>query len=238
MHSSKNEFSSETRPFKKKKMNTETLFHLNVTIPLGQLSLPGILTIPEHAKGLIIFVHGSGSSRLSPRNNKVAEELNENGFATFLFDLLSEVEDREVKNRFDIRLLTERLIIATGWVIGRKDTQGLEIGYFGASTGAAAALCAASRLGHKVKVIVSRGGRPDLAMSILNKVNSPVLLIVGELDNHVMDLNLQAYMNLSSKKAIRIISGASHLFEESGTLDLVSKVAMEWFDNYLIPIEN
>ena len=215
-------------------MNTETLVRENVTIPIGDLSLKGILTIPEDAKGLIIFVHGSGSSRLSARNNKVADELVKGGFATFLFDLLTENEDESRANRFDIKLLTERLIVATGWVIGREDTQGLPIGYFGASTGAAAALIASTRLGYTVKAIVSRGGRPDLAMSFVDKVSTPVMLIVGGLDDQVIDLNLNVYSNLPTNKEIRLIPDSGHLFEEPGKLEIVSNMALEWFDRYVI----
>jgi len=219
-------------------MNIETITRKEIEIPVGGCSVKGILTIPDNAKGLIIFAHGSGSSRLSPRNNEVANDLNESGYATLLFDLLTEKEDLLRENRFNIKLLAERLIVTTGWIMGMEEITGLPIGYFGASTGSAAALLASTRLGHKVKAIVSRGGRPDLVMSNLEYVKKPVLLIVGARDEHVIHLNRNAYFRLPSNKKMRIVDGASHLFEEPGKLKVVTELAKEWYDKHLIGDDN
>lgn len=181
----------------------------------------------------MVFVHGSGSSRKSARNRLVAEKLNRQNIATLLFDLLTEEEDKNYTNRFNIKLLTRRLVSVTEWLSARPDTQGLTIGCFGASTGAAAALEAAAIL-PQIKAIVSRGGRPDMAMDALHKVNAPVLLIVGSRDHEVLDLNKVALANLNCENKLKIIEGATHLFEEAGALDKVAGEASEWFEKYLI----
>jgi putative phosphoribosyl transferase len=178
----------------------------------------------------VLFAHGSGSSRHSPRNRWVAQALVEAGIGSFLFDLLTPGEDQA---RFDIALLATRLEQATLCLTGQAETQTLRIGYFGASTGAAAALVAAARLGEKVDAVVSRGGRPDLAGPYLPKVMAPTLLIVGSLDREVIALNQQAYEQLRCTKAFQIVPGASHLFEEPGTLERVAQLAVEWFRQWL-----
>jgi predicted alpha/beta-hydrolase family hydrolase len=200
-----------------------------IDIPLDNITLEGILTIPEKATAIVIFVHGSGSSRYSPRNNFVAEVLQKAGFATLLFDLLTEAEDEIYGNRFNIDLLTERLISVTKWLLAQANTKKLKIGYFGASTGAAAAIKAAAKLGATIKTIVSRGGRPDLAGEALAQIQSSTLLIVGGNDFDVLQLNQQAGQLIKAKKEITIISGATHLFEEPGTLEQVANVATRWF---------
>lgn len=204
-----------------------------IKIPIADFELAGDLQVPAKAQGLVIFAHGSGSSRLSPRNRFVADFLNKQGLATLLFDLLTVQEDEDYANRFDIPLLAKRLQIVTNWLKTKKDLPVLPIGYFGASTGAAAALIAAADLGEQIKAVVSRGGRPDLAMAILEQVKSPVLLIVGGNDNQVIELNQQAYDKLNSVKELSIIPGATHLFEEPGTLDQVAEQAAAWFKKYL-----
>ena len=200
-----------------------------VRVSAGDVSLDGILTVPEGAKRVVIFAHGSGSSRLSPRNAFVAGILQAAGFGTFLFDLLTGEEDFSFTNRFDIDLLTRRLMGATRWLAGRPEGQGMKFGYFGASTGAAAALQGAAQMGETIRAIVSRGGRPDLAMAYLPKVHAPTLLIVGELDHEVLQLNRQAYAQLAAEKELAIVPGATHLFEEEGTLAEVAQLAREWF---------
>lgn len=207
-----------------------------VNIPIEDVNLHGQLTIPEHASSLVIFSHGSGSSRLSPRNNFVAEILHENGIGTFLLDLLTKEEDEIYSNRFNIDLLTERLIIATKYLTTFKQTSVLDFGYFGASTGAASALRAAAELHTLIHSVVSRGGRPDLAMNILPMVKAPTLLIVGELDTTVLELNKNAYDKLHCTKKLKIVKGATHLFEEPGTLETAAKIATEWFSKTLEPI--
>lgn len=204
----------------------------NINIKLGKLTLQGILNVPEGAKSLIVFAHGSGSSRLSPRNNFVAKILQKNNFATLLFDLLTEQEDEIYENRFDIDLITERLIEATGRLFKNPETSALPIEYFGASTGSAAAIKAAVALQGKIKAIVSRGGRVDLAEDALGKLNTPILLIVGGNDKDVLDLNQKSYEKIKSQKKIEIISGAAHLFEEPGALEKVASIAVEWFSEY------
>ncbi|HKJ30882.1 MAG TPA: alpha/beta hydrolase [Balneolales bacterium] len=204
-----------------------------IQIPAGKVSLEGKLIVPENAKGLVLFSHGSGSSRLSPRNNFVAEELHQQKFGTLLFDLLTEKEDRKYENRFDIALLTERLLRVTEWVLDQPELKKLPIGYFGASTGAASALKAAAKMGIKIKAIVSRGGRPDLAMDILDQIKSPTLLIVGGEDYGVLELNQQAFNRLKSEKNIAIVAGATHLFEEPGKLEEVAHLAGNWFSQHL-----
>ncbi|MEM1575471.1 MAG: alpha/beta family hydrolase [Nitrososphaerota archaeon] len=204
-----------------------------VKIQINSINLDGILGIPENAKGIVIFAHGSGSSRFSPRNNFVARELRKVGLATLLFDLLTEEEDLIYENRFNIDLLADRLIAVTEWVKSNNETKNLKIGYFGASTGAAAALQASTKI-EDIKAIVSRGGRPDLVLDYLPKVKAATLLIVGELDEYVIELNKIAYKKLKVEKELKIIPGASHLFEEPGKLEEVSQLAKEWFLKYLI----
>ena len=193
----------------------------------------GMLALPSGAKGIVLFAHGSGSGRLSPRNNYVAGVLREHGVATLLFDLLTEAEDRIYENRFDIDLLTRRLLLATQWAGQQAATRELAIGYFGASTGAAAALKAAANLEPKIRAVVSRGGRPDLALDELPRVQAPTLLIVGGNDTAVIDLNRTAYRELRAEKELKIIPGATHLFEEPGTLEQVATAAARWFERHL-----
>jgi putative phosphoribosyl transferase len=182
---------------------------------------------------MVLFAHGSGSGRLSPRNNYVAGVLRGRGIATLLFDLLTEVEDRVYETRFDIPLLTHRLILATEWVRQQVETRDLTIGYFGASTGAAAALEAAATLGPEIGAVVSRGGRPDLALESLARVQAPTLLIVGGNDHVVIDLNRVAYRALQVEREMQVIPGATHLFEEPGTLEQVASAAAHWFVRHL-----
>ncbi|MEF8792476.1 dienelactone hydrolase family protein [Thiohalorhabdus sp.] len=204
-----------------------------VHIPLDGASLEGELSAPEESAGLVVFAHGSGSSRFSPRNNYVAGVLREAGFATFLFDLLTESEDRVYANRFDIDLLTQRLVMAVRWMRGKKEMGNLPVGLFGASTGAAAALGAAAGLGDAVDAVVSRGGRPDLAMEQLPAVAMPTLLIVGGVDTQVIELNREAYAQLGGPAHLEIVPGATHLFEEEGKLEQVASLAADWFRHYL-----
>ncbi|NDW01133.1 alpha/beta family hydrolase [Salipiger sp. PrR002] len=203
----------------------------NVAVP--PLALAGELVVPEDPRGLIIFAHGSGSSRLSPRNRAVAEVLNERGFATLLFDLLTPQEAQDRRNVFDIPLLAERVVEAVGYVAGEPDVADLAIGLFGASTGAGAALVAAANLKGRIGAVVSRGGRPDLAGAHLAQVTAPTLLIVGGHDEHVLTLNRQALFALESEKMLKIVPGASHLFEEPGALEMATEIACNWFEHYL-----
>lgn len=216
-----------------KKANIET----EVKIPIGSKNLIGDLTIPPDAKGIVLFAHGSGSSRSSPRNRLVARFLQDTQTATLLLDLLTLEEDAiDVHTRewrFNIPLLTERLLSATEWISTLPETHALTVGYFGASTGAAAALCAAAELGLRIQAVVSRGGRPDLAGQALSRVQCPTLLLVGGNDNGVIELNQHAYGLLACKKKIEIIPGATHLFEEPGTLEEVGRMASLWFSEYL-----
>ena len=204
-----------------------------VRIPTDTASLDGELAIPEGAEKLVLFVHGSGSSRHSPRNQFVAGFLRQAGLGTLLFDLLTrqeEVEDAYTGHlRFDIDLLAKRLVAATRWVRAQQHARDLRPAYFGSSTGGGAALVAAAELGEEVTAVVSRGGRPDLAGAVLPKVKCPTLLIVGGLDAPVIDLNQQALARLQCRKELTIIPGASHLFEEPGTLDQVARLAADWF---------
>jgi pimeloyl-ACP methyl ester carboxylesterase len=195
--------------------------------------LPGTLTVPMGASGLVLFAHGSGSSRLSPRNRRVAHALNAVGLATLLFDLLSPTEAEDRQNVFDITLLASRLQDAVRWCAGREDTSRLPIGLFGASTGAAAALTAAAFLPDRVAAVVSRGGRPDLAADALPGVKAPTLLIVGQLDDVVIELNRRAMKQLTCQIQLEIVPGATHLFEEPGKLDVVISLARAWFLKYL-----
>jgi putative phosphoribosyl transferase len=212
----------------------EIIFSKNIRIPIDSIFLEGAVVVPEVPKGIIIFSHGSGSSRLSPRNNFVAQKLQQKGLATLMFDLLTSEEDRNYNKRFDIELLIQRLILATEWVKEQDMLKDFPIGYFGASTGAASALGAAALLGDQVKAVVSRGGRPDLAMPYLADVKASTLLIVGGLDFPVLEFNDEAYNALNSKiKKIVIVEGATHLFEEPGKLEKVAEIAGEWFIEYL-----
>lgn len=204
-----------------------------VDIQLEDVILQGNLAIPENAKGIVIFSHGSGSSRLSPRNNYVAEVLQKKGLATLLSDLLTEREDRIYENRFDIDLLTQRLIAITKWVKQNPETKGLKLGYFGASTGAASALVAAAYFGGEIKAVVSRGGRPDLGMQDIHKVKASTLLIVGGYDDLVIQLNQKAYEKLQCERKLEIVPEASHLFEEPGKLDEVARLSADWFARWL-----
>jgi len=209
----------------------------HVTINLEKVTLEGNLDIPDAAKGIVIFAHGSGSSRFSPRNRFVADYLQKQGLATLLFDLLTREEDEidrlTAHLRFNIELLAERLVAVTDWVNMNPDTSELDIGYFGASTGAAAALYAASERAERTKALVSRGGRPDLADRVLGDVKAPTLLIVGSMDTAVIDMNKWALERLNSEKEIKLVRGATHLFEEPGTLEEAARLAGEWFVKYM-----
>ena len=205
-----------------------------VSIGLVKATLEGNLALPPHPCGVVLFAHGSGSSRHSPRNRFVAETLQSHGIATLLMDLLTaseeEIDQRTSQLRFNIRLLAKRLAGATTWTLRQPDLRGLSVGYFGASTGAAAALVAAAQLSRVVAAVVSRGGRPDLAGDALGSVVAPTLLIVGGHDGPVIDLNAQALAKLGcSEKRLVVIPGATHLFEEPGALEEVARVASDWF---------
>ncbi len=213
-------------------MNT-TISYKNIEIPILDVELKGRLRIAENQKGMVIFSHGSGSGRLSSRNNYVADHLLNAGFSSLLFDLLTEKEDLIYENRFDIKLLSKRLVKVTQWVQENEEISNVPIGYFGASTGAASALYAASQLGDTIQAIVSRGGRPDLAMPVLHKIKSPTLLIVGGNDDVVIYLNNKAYAELAGTKKMEIIEGATHLFPEPGKLEIVSELSTKWFNKYL-----
>jgi putative phosphoribosyl transferase len=212
----------------------ETKIQLDVLeATIGPHRLPGTLTVPSDARGVVAFAHGSGSSRLSPRNQAVAQTLQEVGLATLLFDLLEEEEAEDRRKVFDIELLAQRLQQAADWVHGCEKTRGLRLGYFGASTGAAAALVAASREPDKVSAVVSRGGRPDLAKAYLSRVQAPTLLIVGGEDEPVIALNQLAFDQLRCEKRLEIIPRATHLFPEPGVLEKVAGMAAEWFQEHL-----
>ena len=200
---------------------------------IGSKKLEGILRVPRDVIGLVVFAHGAGSSRLSPRNNFVAERLGEKGIATLLFELLTKEEALDRANVFDIPLLSERMIDAIGWARTEPELSGLPVGLFGSSTGAAAALVAAARAPEDVDVVVSRGGRPDLAGAELSKVQAPTLLVVGGRDGVVIELNDAAANSLRCEKRVEIVPGATHLFEESGTLDQVVNFAADWFEMHL-----
>lgn len=202
-------------------------------VEIGPMHLRGLLGVPPAAKGLVIFAHGSGSGRLSPRNNKVASALRAADLATLLLDLLSPEEERDRAKVFDIELLAARLLVAAEWTGGQPTLRLLRKGYFGASTGAGAALVAAARAGMSIAAVVSRGGRPDLAAGALPRVHAPTLLLVGGLDGPVIDLNQQAYRRLTAEKELVVIPGASHLFEEPGTMEQVIDHATRWFLNHL-----
>lgn len=208
-------------------------FYHDVQIPAGKIVLEGELIIPRSAEAIVIFSHGSGSSRFSARNRMVATSLHEQNFGTLLFDLLTREEDTGYQNRFDIHLLTERLCAAVKWLVQQPVAKNCSIGLFGASTGAASALKAAAKLPSIVEAVVSRGGRPDLAGKDLHAVKAPTLLIVGSHDYEVLQLNEEAYEELTCDKKIEIVDGATHLFEEPGKMELVSVLAAGWFAKYL-----
>ena len=212
------------------------LIETSIKIRVKNTTLSGDLALPQGAEGIVLFAHGSGSSRLSTRNRYVARELNKEGLGTLLMDLLTvEEEELDVRGqfRFDIDLLADRLISATEWLKKNPTTQNALIGYFGASTGAAAALVAAAKLPGEVYAVVSRGGRPDLAIGYLEDVKAPTLLIVGGADTQVIAMNKEALGYLRAEKKMEIIPGATHLFEEQGALEQVAKLAAKWFSCYL-----
>jgi putative phosphoribosyl transferase len=208
-----------------------------VKIPAGSATINGNLVITQKAKGIVLFAHGSGSGRFSPRNTKVAREINAAGIATLLIDLLTEEEEAidiySGEFRFNIELLAKRLVFATEWLKKNPKTKNLTVGYFGASTGAAAALIAAAKLPDWTKAVVSRGGRPDLAGKHLSKVKAPTLLIVGGDDVQVLELNKQAMAQMTAEKKLTVVPGATHLFEEPGKLEKVGKLAINWFSRFL-----
>lgn len=205
-----------------------------IVITGKDFELSGILTIPENACCIVIFAHGSGSSRLSRRNQYVSRLLNKGGIATLLFDLLTSEEGSDRSNVFDIDLLSSRLYLATQWIRKNKKTQNFQIGYFGASTGAAAALKASTMNRIRVAAIVSRGGRPDLAWEVLDKVEVPTLLIVGSSDYGVVELNESSYNKMKCVKRLELVPEATHLFEEPGTLERVAELSKRWFLDYLV----
>jgi putative phosphoribosyl transferase len=215
-----------------------TMSGRDITITSGAVTLRGLLGVPNEARGVVLFAHGSGSGRLSSRNNFVARSLQDAKLATLLIDLLTEDEERidaaSGQLRFDIAFLAKRLATATEWLASSADTSPLRLGYFGASTGAAAALVAAAGMPDRVYAIVSRGGRPDLAGEHLAKVKAPTLLIVGSRDVPVIPLNQDALAQLRCEKHLEIVPGASHLFEERGTLDVVARLASSWFSKHLV----
>ncbi len=210
---------------------------VEVHIPSGEVILEGELQIPGEAGGLVLFAHGSGSSRFSPRNQFVAREIRQAGIGTLLFDLLTREEeaiDEQTRHlRFDIGLLARRLVDASNWIATKPETGHLRIGYFGASTGGGAALVAAAEIGDRIGAVVSRGGRPDLAGEALTRVVSPTLLIVGGFDQYVIQLNQEAYQKLDCEKELKIVPGATHLFEEPGKLEEVARLAADWFQSHL-----
>lgn len=207
-------------------------------IPVGGVVVVGNLNLPAQAKGIVLFAHGSGSGRFSPRNQYVAKKFNESKIATLLFDLLTIEEEQEdivtAQYRFNIKLLADRLVGATKWLKNDPVTKNLFFGYFGASTGAAAALIAAAKLSKDISALVSRGGRPDLAGDYLHDVVAPTLLLVGGLDTAVIELNRKAQSRMTNKNKLEIIPGATHLFEELGKLEIVAKLSADWFLRYLL----
>jgi putative phosphoribosyl transferase len=212
----------------------------NISIPVNGIQLEGELELSPQAIGIVIFAHGSGSSRHSPRNQHVASVLQDAGIGTLLFDLLTPEEElaeaRTGRLRFHVPLLADRLAVATRWVLDRETTRDLSTGFFGASTGAAAALAAAAELGDAVSAVVSRGGRPDLADASLDEVEAATLLIVGGNDLPVISVNEDAFCRLHCEKALRIVPGASHLFPEPGALEQVARMASDWFAHHLQPM--
>ena len=207
-----------------------------ILVRAAAATVAGRLTIPQRPRGVVVFAHGSGSSRHSPRNRYVAEVLHSAGLATLLFDLLTPEEERDRANVFDIALLAERLIDVTAWLGSARDAAGLPVGYFGASTGAGAALRAAADPGADIFAVVSRGGRPDLAGASLADVTAPTLLIVGSRDEVVLDLNRQAAAAIPAECRIAVVPGATHLFEEPGALEQVAVLARDFFGDHLTPI--
>jgi putative phosphoribosyl transferase len=212
-----------------------------VRVPAGPVMLEGNLNLPESAQGVVLFAHGSGSSRFSPRNRHVARMLNQGHLATLLIDLLTPAEEaidlHTAELRFDIGLLADRLVAAIDWLVQLPDTRHLRVGCFGSSTGAAAALVAVAERPQNISAVVSRGGRPDLAGPALPRVQAPTLLIVGGRDFQVIELNQSALARLRCEKQLVIVPGATHLFEEPGTLDEVARLAREWFQHHLVPSE-
>lgn len=207
--------------------------HAVTDIPLDDATLEGELVVPPESTGLVVFAHGSGSSRHSPRNNAVAATLRERGLGTLLFDLLTEAEDRHRENRFDIPLLTDRLVATTEWVREQPATSTHSIGYFGASTGAAAALRGAARPETTIDAVVSRGGRVDLAADVVDELTAPTLLVVGGEDESVRRVNRELYEGLAVERDLRIVEGAGHLFEGEGELEAVADHAADWFTDHL-----
>jgi putative phosphoribosyl transferase len=201
-------------------------------IQVPPINLPGTLNLPSAPAALVVFAHGSGSSRFSPRNMRVAKDLNESAMATLLFDLLTPAEEDDRANVFNIPLLAERLIDAVRWIDGQPNLARLPLGFFGASTGAAAAIVAAAALGDRIRAVVSRGGRPDLAGAALENVRAPTLLIVGGADFGVIDFNEQALARLQAPKTMEIVPGASHLFPKPGALEAVIRHAVRWFTHH------
>jgi dienelactone hydrolase len=210
-----------------------------VRVPAAGVMLEGNLAIPPHASGVVMFAHGSGSSRYSPRNRAVARALNDGGLATLLVDLLTpgeeSVDEQTGHLRFDIDLLADRLVDSADWLTANEETRSLPIGLFGASTGGGAALVAAAQRPNTVRAVVSRGGRPDLAGASLSRVRAPTLLIVGGRDHVVLDLNREAFARLRCEKKLEVVSGATHLFEEPGALEEVARLARDWFRRHLAP---
>jgi dienelactone hydrolase len=221
------------------KAGTTVRAEREVRVEAPSVTLHGSLAIPEASRGLVMFVHGSGSSRFSPRNRHVAQLLNEGGLATLLFDLLTreeeDVDARTAHLRFDIGFFAARVADATRWVTANRETRHLRLGYFGASTGAAAALVAAAELPDVVHAVVSRGGRPDLAISSIPNVKAPTLLIVGGADRTVLGMNRQALAHFRVEAKLEVVPGASHLFDEPGTLDSAARLARDWFQHWLGP---
>jgi len=215
------------------RITEETIKTREVTIPAGKHTVRGTLALPSGASAVIVFAHGSGSGRYSPRNQYVAEVLQEAGLGTLLLDLLEEQEAEDRRNVFDIPLLASRLQAAADWLARQGDTEGLALGYFGASTGAGAALLAATRAPESVRAVVSRGGRPDLAGDVLPDVTAPTRLIVGGDDEVVLELNREAFNLLTCTRQLDIVPGATHLFVEPGALEEVARLAREWFVHYL-----
>jgi dienelactone hydrolase len=207
-------------------------FHNEVSFQVNTISLKGELALPEKANAIVVFSHGSGSSRFSNRNRRVAEYLNTKNLGTLLFDLLTEEEDKTYSNRFDIELLSKRLAGAAEWLEKFPAARECRIGFFGASTGAASALQAAAGL-PQIGAVVSRGGRPDLVTDHLAKVKAPTLLIVGSLDHDVLEMNRDAFKQLTCEKKLEVVQGATHLFEEPGKMEIVSELAGSWFEKYL-----
>lgn len=218
-------------------MAREKVQEFEMQVPVGEVTLSGDLAIPEKLRGVVVFAHGSGSSRHSPRNRRVAQALQDGGMATLLLDLLTAREEsidaRTAQLRFDIDLLARRLSGSITWALERPQLRGVRLGCFGASTGAAAALVAAAERPGEVSAVVSRGGRPDLAGDALSRVQAPTLLIVGGADHLVIGLNQDALVELRCEKQLEIVPGATHLFEEAGALDEVARLARLWFEKYL-----